>query len=48
MLESRAQTVGVLCLVACDPQDVRKQHLLSLHVTLAKLIHYSLYLFSHK
>ena len=48
MPENRVQAVGVLCLVARDPQDVRKQHLLNPHVTLAKLIHYSLYLFSHK
>lgn len=48
MLESRAQAVGVLCLVAHDSEEVRKQHFLSPHVTLAKLIHYSFYLFSHK
>lgn len=38
MPESRAQAVGVLCLVARDPQDVRKQHLLSPHVALALFI----------
>lgn len=43
MLGSRAQAAGLLCLVACAPQHVRKQHLLHLSVTLAKLIQAFIY-----
>lgn len=43
MLESTAQAVGVLCPAARAPQHDTKQHLLSLSMTLTKLIQAFIY-----